>query len=366
MAVTIVQEGKANFGTAVSSHLFTLSTDMGLAATTAGNALIVGVACVTKTRTISSITDSASNTGWVKIDGGGSSSAGDLEFWWNPSPAASITTFTVNASGTSKFQVFLMEVSGLAGTINAHHSTQHTTASTTQSDSVTTTGAGSTWILAGNSAGTAATSVSSPFTFDTSISGGGAGLNIVGAESTQTAAGTYTCTFTQASQVATTVIAAFDVAAGGTVNGTLSNTTSAPGAIAGTVVNHQVQGTLSSPVAAPGAITGTATAHRIQGTLAGPTAAPGALAGSASTHTAHGTLSGPTAAPGAIAGTATNHRIQGSMAGPTGSAGAMTGTVTRHVVQGTLSSAVATPGLLAGSVPGGRSAYRRRPRPSVQ
>ena len=218
MATTVVQDGRVNDATAVTSQTYSLSTfTPALSNTTAHNPLIVGIACVTKTRTISSITDSASNTGWVQIDGGGGSTSGNLFFWWNPNPASSISSITVNLSGTSKTQVFLTEVlsTSLSGTINnagaAHHSTQVTAATTTPSDSVTTTGGGTTWCVACLSAATAASTIASPFTLETNISGGGQGLNIFGGYADGQSAGTITSSYTQTSQVCSTVIVAFDI-----------------------------------------------------------------------------------------------------------------------------------------------------------
>ena len=207
MAVTVVQAVHGNDPTAQTpSVAFTVS------ATTPGNALIVVSSLITKTRTLSSITDSASNAGWVAIDGGGGSTSASALMWWNPNPGASITSFQFNYSGTTKVQMTFLEVSGLGTTVNAHHSTQHTTAAANAVEAVTTTVPA--WILSSFSAVTGASGVSTPFAFQSTWNGAGQGLSLDHASDQEAAGGTFTSTWTNTSEVSSTVIAGFTLAAG--------------------------------------------------------------------------------------------------------------------------------------------------------
>ena len=248
MAATIVQSQGFEDATAENpSATFTLPQ-----ATVAGNGLIVLVAATTKTRTVSGIVDSAGNT-WVEIDGGGGSGEGYCDAWWSPG-AASITSFHVSYSGTTKTDLAFYEVSGLAGTVNAHHTTPHTTASTTATDSVTTTGAGDTLIIAGMGAVNPATAVSGAVT---TLDGGagGAGLSVSAGHAEVTGAGTYSVTFTSASQTSRTTIVALDVAGGSEVDGTATGATSFAASASGAV---EKDGSATGATTFTGAATGAA------------------------------------------------------------------------------------------------------------
>lgn len=209
MAATIVQATKISDAVAQ-----TPSAAMALTCS-AGNAVILIIGCVTKTRTVSSVTDSAGNTGWVRANanGGGSSTAGFCDIWWNPNLAAGITTVQLAYSGTSKVQVGVLEVSGLAGSVDVSPArTDTTVAATTTAVAATTTNADD-FLVAGYGASGAVTSVASPFTLSAGASGGaGVGINMGVATDEETATGTYTATFTTPSQVGSALMATFPVA----------------------------------------------------------------------------------------------------------------------------------------------------------
>lgn len=207
MAATLVQETKISDNVAQ-----TPSAAMSVSCS-AGHAVILLIALVTKTRTVSSVADSASNAGWVHVVGGGGSTSGFCDIWWNPSLASSITTITLSYSGTSKCQVGVLEVSGLTGVADSGAtSTNHTVAATTAAESITTANADD-LIVAGFGAVTAASSVASPFTLSAGASGGaGVGINMSVGTVEELTTGTYTATFTSVSEVSTTAIAGFKVA----------------------------------------------------------------------------------------------------------------------------------------------------------
>lgn len=206
MSATLVQETKISDGTATNP-----SAAMSLVCS-AGNAVILLIGLVTKTRTISSVTDSAANSGWVAVVGGGGSTSGYCAIWWNPNLAASITTIQLAYSGTSKCQVGVLEVSGLTGVADSGAATtNHTTAATTAASAITTANADD-FIVAGFGAVTAASSVAGPFTLSAGASGGsGVGINMSVGTVEELSTGTYTATFTSTSEVSTTSIAGFKV-----------------------------------------------------------------------------------------------------------------------------------------------------------
>jgi len=184
----------------------------------AGHAVILCIACVTKTRTISSIADSAGNTGWVRANanGGGGSTAGFMDIWWNPSLTSSITSVTLTYSGTTKVQIGVLEVTGLSGTVDVSPArTDTTVAATTTAVAATTTNADD-FLVAGYGGVGAPSSVSSPFTLQASATGGsGVGITVGVATVEEVATGTYTATFTTASQVGSALMATFKVTAAG-------------------------------------------------------------------------------------------------------------------------------------------------------
>lgn len=184
----------------------------------ADHAVILAIACVTKTRTVSSIADSAGNTGWVHLAGGGSSTAGFCDLWWNPNLAAGITSITLTYSGTTKVQVSVLEVSGLTGVADVSAGpTNNTTAATTAAQAVTTTNADD-FIVAAIGAVTGPSAVAGPFTLSAGATGStGVGISTGVATVEELTTGTYTATFTIPSEVSTTAIASFKVATGGGV-----------------------------------------------------------------------------------------------------------------------------------------------------
>ena len=181
----------------------------------AGNAVILVIACVTKTRTISSVTDSASNSGWVNANtnGGGGSTSGYCAIWWNPSLPSSITTVTLHYSGTTKVQVGVLEVTGLAGTVDVSPARQDNTTATTSPGITATTTNADDFLVCGVGATTAPTAASSPFTLQAGATGGsGVGIRIGVATDEETSTGTYTCTFTTVSETSSALMATFAVA----------------------------------------------------------------------------------------------------------------------------------------------------------
>lgn len=209
MSATLIQQTKISDGVANNP-----SAAMSLTCS-AGNAVILLAACVTKTRTISSVTDSASNTGWAHANpnGGGASGAGYCDIWWNPALPAGITTVTLNYNLSTKVQIGVLEVSGLAGTVDAAPArTDNTVATTAPAQAITTTAA-DTLIVCGCGAVTVPSAVASPFTLSAGASGGGGvGLNMGVATVEELTSGTYTATWTTVSEVSTTTIASFAVA----------------------------------------------------------------------------------------------------------------------------------------------------------
>jgi hypothetical protein len=181
----------------------------------AGSAVILFCACVTKTRTINSVADNVPNAGWAHVVGGGASGAGYCDIWWNPALASGITTVQLSYSGTTKVQIGVLEVTGLAGTIDATNGpTNNTIATTAPADTVTTTVADD-FIVCGCGAVTVASAVASPFFLQAGATGGsGVGLNMAVAAVEELTTGNYTATFTTVSEVSTTAIAAFPVSTG--------------------------------------------------------------------------------------------------------------------------------------------------------
>ena len=343
MSATIVSEAAGHTTTAVSSDTYAIG-----ATYAAGSAAFIIISCNTKTRTISSVTDSASNTGWVQLCGDGASGAGSVFIWWNPSLPASITSITGHYSGTSKVDWTAMNVTGLAGTVQVTGtSTDHTTSATSGSSSMTTTGAAF-LVAAACASATTVNSVSGDVTvLQENPSGSGVGQGV--AAWSETAAGTYTATFTYgAAATSTTAIVALNLAGGGTVSGTASNVTSAPGAATGVASNHQFSGTAAGPTAAPGAATGAATRHLFSGAASGNTTSPGAVTGTVQNHLFEGTASGPTGSSGAATGVASAHAVHGTAAGPTGTSGAASGAASTHTVSATAGGAVPAPGAATG------------------
>lgn len=180
-----------------------------------GSAVILCCACVTKTRTITSVADSATNTGWAHVVGGGGSGAGYCDIWWNPALSSGITTITLTYNLATKVQIGVLEVTGLAGTVDATNGpTNNTSVTTAPADTVTTTVADD-FIVCGIGAVGAPSSVASPFFLQAGATGGsGVGLRIGVAADEEVTTGNYTSTFTTTSEVSTTAIAAFPVSTG--------------------------------------------------------------------------------------------------------------------------------------------------------
>lgn len=184
----------------------------------AGHAVILCCACVTKTRTISSIADSASNTGWARANanGGGSSTAGFMDIWWNPSITSAITTVQLTYSGTTKVQIGVLEVTGLQGTVDVSPARTDTTVAGTSTAVAATTTNADDLLVAGYGAVGAPTSVAGPFTLQASATGGsGVGISVGVATVEEVTTGTYTATFTTPSQVGSATMATFKVTTGG-------------------------------------------------------------------------------------------------------------------------------------------------------
>lgn len=211
-SATVVHSQELSNGTATSAVTITPTN-----APTVGNAVILCISCVTKTRTISSITDNGSNTGWGQLSGGGGSSFGSCFIWWLPNVVHALTTITITQSGTSKTQVGYLEVSGLTGVADPVGASTNQSASTTPAQAVTTTNADD-FIVQGIGCNTAtASAVSAPFS-PIQLQANTAGINNVVCWSEQTSTGTYTATWTLTSSVvSTTASAAFKVATSGNV-----------------------------------------------------------------------------------------------------------------------------------------------------
>ena len=207
MAASIVHDGSASTSTAAASSTLTVVG-------TAGNAMILTIGMGTKTRTISSVTDSASNTGWTVLVTHSSSTAGSAAIAWNPNLTSSITSVTINYSGTTRTSMGYMDVSGLAGTVDGTPTgTDNTVAATSASQAFTTTNADD-FIVAtiGIVSTTAVNSINSPFTQEVNATNNGGLINEVPATVEETSTGTYTCTWNLAgSVVSSTAIAAFPV-----------------------------------------------------------------------------------------------------------------------------------------------------------
>ena len=228
------------------------STDTVALNAAAGSAGIVTVAMNTKTRTLTSVTDSAGNSGWVVFDGGGGSGEGNIWIAWNPNLTSAITTITFHYSGTTKVTWTTMEVTGLAGTVQAHGLDHHTVAATTGASALTTTG--DVFIVgAAGAPSTTISSVDAPFTLQESDSGSGIGSGMAAVE--ETSNGTYTATFHYAASVgSTTVIAAFDVAGGASpATIILGEATSTPQAFGPTLVPGAKTLTLGEATSSPSA-----------------------------------------------------------------------------------------------------------------
>lgn len=181
-------------------------------AATVGNAYIVGIALVTKTRTVASIVAGAQN--FTHLAGAGSSTGGFADLWWLPVITSAFTSYTITITGglTSKVQAGMFEVSGLVGIADGTPTaTDHTVAGTSIGQSMTTV-SGQDFCVAAFGASAQPTSVNSPFAIQASASGGGAGENLAMATAEVAAPGTVTATWNMASEVSATAIAAFSEA----------------------------------------------------------------------------------------------------------------------------------------------------------
>lgn len=213
MSATIANDGVAGTSTAATSSTLSVTG-------TAGNAMILAAALGTKTRTLASVTDSASNSGWVVLTGAGSSSGGNCWLAWNPNLTSGITSVTLTfGGGTSRVSMGWMDVSGLTGVVDGTPaSSDNTTASSAPAISITTTNADDFIVAAlGLAASATLNSIDSPFAQEVNATGQGGGLLlIIPATTEQVSTGTYTCTWRLAAAlVNTTAIAAFKVAGGG-------------------------------------------------------------------------------------------------------------------------------------------------------
>ena len=201
-ATSIAQATKATNATAATSHAFPVTTAV-------RNTLYLFVSCVTRTVSVTGITDSASNANWGSLGGAGDATQGNIYLWWCPR-AQAITTLTVAYSASTKTQLGFVEVGGgpFVGVGDTSGATPHFTAATTHDQIVASTVNPHNFLIAGYSGVPAVTSVSSPYTLLAGASGGGAGMQLGVAWDEEYALGNYTCTFTIASSAISTTMGA--------------------------------------------------------------------------------------------------------------------------------------------------------------
>ena len=209
MSAVIAHDGNASTSVAASSSTLTVVG-------TAGNAMILTIGMGTKTRTISSITDSASNAGWTVLVTHSSSTAGSAAIAWNPNLTSSITSVTINYSGTTRTSMGYMDVSGLAGTVDGTPTGADNTSTQASPAQAFTTTAADCFIVATlgiASGGATLNSINSPFAQEVNATNSGGLINEIPATVEETSSGTYTCTWNLSSAVVnSTAIAAFPVA----------------------------------------------------------------------------------------------------------------------------------------------------------
>jgi hypothetical protein len=204
VAIVPVQALKKTQATAATSDTFVLATQGG-ASPALGNLLIVGVAFITKPTTLTSVTDDGSNT-WQNISGTGSSTSGSAWLAGAFAPRNTMTQFTINASGSTKYQIAFLEIPVYSPQGDISTSTDDTVATTNPASSIIPT-FNSDFCVALLGAVATATSVAGGFTRATGAEGGGAGLQLsVAYNDTETGA-TLNPAWTQPSQIDSTTIA---------------------------------------------------------------------------------------------------------------------------------------------------------------
>lgn len=220
MAATIVNAETIVVGTAVTNPVLTPVTPPSV-----GNAVILTFSLVTKTRTITNITDGGGNP-WRVAAFFSSSSFGSAALAWPGNLGATMGSITLHLSGTSKVQCQYLEVAGLSGLLDSATGANNP-AGTAINQAYTSTLADD-FIVAGIGSTAVPSIASGPFVFVGS--GGGAGLQNGMASVEELATGTYTCHWSLASSVvSSTVIGGFQVAPSGIVLTAPAATVSAAG-----------------------------------------------------------------------------------------------------------------------------------------
>jgi hypothetical protein len=126
MAYTQVQGRTHDVSVAATTGV--IGSGDGLTATTPGSELLVFACCNTKTRTFSSVVDSATNSGWVLIDQVVSSTTGSIIAWRLPgkshvSSISGASAITITFSGSTTAVIGMIEAAGLdtsSGSVDNH------------------------------------------------------------------------------------------------------------------------------------------------------------------------------------------------------------------------------------------------------
>lgn len=207
MASNILSEEPYEVATATSTPVINPATHPA-----AGESIIVSGSFVTKTRSLSSVTDDAGNT-YVVVCGSGASGEGSAWLAFCASSLGTVTQITLHLSGTSKVEGFVVRVTGLSGVVNAFDADPKASGSSA-GEALTTTARCLLFCTIGSVS--TATGTSGVFTFLGDQ--GGAGLHN-GIAAIELDAGSNTCTFTlSAAAVSSMAVAAFELAGGATVN----------------------------------------------------------------------------------------------------------------------------------------------------